>query len=64
MLATAGNRTDDRRRERAEPHVSLRHSGNDRRFEIPNACNVCHADKSTAWATAALKTWRTAHRGV
>jgi hypothetical protein len=26
-------------------------------FKIPNACNVCHADKSTTWATAALKRW-------
>ncbi|MCU1337351.1 MAG: Multihem cytochrome [Bryobacterales bacterium] len=26
-------------------------------LKIPNACNVCHSDKSTAWATAALKTW-------
>jgi hypothetical protein len=26
-------------------------------LKIPNACNVCHADKSTAWAVAALKTW-------
>ena len=26
-------------------------------LKIPNACNVCHADKPTAWATAALKTW-------
>jgi predicted CXXCH cytochrome family protein len=26
-------------------------------FKIPNACNVCHTDKSTEWATAALKTW-------
>jgi hypothetical protein len=26
-------------------------------LKIPNACNVCPADKSTAWATAALKTW-------
>jgi len=25
--------------------------------KIPNACNVCHTDKDTAWATAALKTW-------
>jgi len=24
---------------------------------MPNACNVCHMDKDTAWATAALKTW-------
>jgi predicted CXXCH cytochrome family protein len=24
---------------------------------IPNACNVCHADKTPAWATAALKSW-------
>jgi predicted CXXCH cytochrome family protein len=27
-------------------------------FQIPNACNVCHADKPTGWATAALKTWK------
>ena len=26
-------------------------------LKIPNACNVCHADKSTAWATEALKAW-------
>ncbi len=26
-------------------------------LQIPNACNVCHADKTTAWTTAALKTW-------
>jgi predicted CXXCH cytochrome family protein len=26
-------------------------------LKIPNACNVCHTDKSTEWATAALKTW-------
>ena len=26
-------------------------------LKIPNACNVCHADKTTAWATAALKRW-------
>ncbi len=24
---------------------------------IPNACNVCHTDKDTAWTSAALKTW-------
>ena len=27
-------------------------------LHIPNACNVCHADKSTAWASAALATWK------
>ena len=27
-------------------------------MKIPNACNLCHADKDTAWATAALKTWK------
>jgi predicted CXXCH cytochrome family protein len=27
--------------------------------KIPNACNLCHKDKDTAWATAALKTWNT-----
>jgi hypothetical protein len=26
--------------------------------KIPNACNLCHADKTTAWATEALKGWR------
>jgi len=26
-------------------------------LKIPNACNVCHTDKTTAWAAAALKTW-------
>jgi hypothetical protein len=26
-------------------------------LKIPNACNLCHSDKSTAWATAALKGW-------
>jgi len=24
---------------------------------IPNACNVCHKDRSTAWATEALRSW-------
>jgi predicted CXXCH cytochrome family protein len=27
-------------------------------YKIPNACNVCHSDKSTEWAGAALKLWR------
>jgi predicted CXXCH cytochrome family protein len=26
-------------------------------MKIPNACNLCHADKTTAWATAALRSW-------
>ncbi|GEM_PF-170661 len=26
-------------------------------LKIPNACNVCHTDKSTKWATDALTTW-------
>ena len=26
-------------------------------LKIPNACNVCHQDKSTAWATSALAGW-------
>ena len=25
---------------------------------IPNACNVCHTDKTAAWAAAALKSWQ------
>jgi predicted CXXCH cytochrome family protein len=24
---------------------------------VPNACNVCHADKTSAWSASALKTW-------
>ena len=27
------------------------------KYKIPNACTSCHADKSTAWATAALRRW-------
>jgi hypothetical protein len=27
-------------------------------LKIPNACNLCHADKATAWATQALKGWQ------
>jgi hypothetical protein len=26
-------------------------------MKIPNACNVCHTDKTSAWATDALKAW-------
>jgi len=26
-------------------------------LQIPNACNICHADKTTAWASEALKSW-------
>jgi predicted CXXCH cytochrome family protein len=26
-------------------------------LKIPNACNVCHADKTTEWAATALSTW-------
>lgn len=26
-------------------------------LKVPNACNVCHADKTAAWASDALKTW-------
>jgi predicted CXXCH cytochrome family protein len=26
-------------------------------LHIPNACNNCHSDKTTAWATAALTAW-------
>jgi predicted CXXCH cytochrome family protein len=27
-------------------------------MKIPNACNGCHTDKSTAWAQDALKSWK------
>jgi predicted CXXCH cytochrome family protein len=27
-------------------------------YQIPNSCNTCHTDKSTEWASAALKTWK------
>jgi predicted CXXCH cytochrome family protein len=26
-------------------------------LKIPNACNVCHTDKTPAWAADTLKTW-------
>jgi predicted CXXCH cytochrome family protein len=26
-------------------------------LSIPNACNLCHTDQSTAWATQALRSW-------
>jgi predicted CXXCH cytochrome family protein len=26
-------------------------------LKIPNACNVCHSDKTPEWAASALKTW-------
>ena len=29
-------------------------------FGIPNPCSTCHADKSTKWALAQLKSWQTA----
>ena len=28
------------------------------KYKIPNSCNSCHADKSTAWAKEALKGWK------
>ena len=27
-------------------------------LKIPNACNVCHTDKTPEWAEAALTTWK------
>ncbi len=27
------------------------------KLKVPNACNVCHTDKSTKWSSDALKTW-------
>jgi hypothetical protein len=27
------------------------------RYQIPNPCTSCHADKSTAWALEALRHW-------
>lgn len=29
------------------------------KYKIPNPCTSCHTDKSTAWATIALKSWNT-----
>ena len=26
-------------------------------MKIPNACNTCHTDKTTKWATDSLKSW-------
>ena len=28
------------------------------RLKIPNSCNGCHKDKTTAWATGVLQTWQ------
>ena len=28
------------------------------RLKMPNSCNSCHTDKTAAWATAALKSWK------
>jgi hypothetical protein len=27
------------------------------KLNIPNACNLCHADKTPVWATDILKSW-------
>ena len=27
------------------------------KYKIPNSCNTCHKDKSTTWATQAIKQW-------
>src|SRR6266480_780234 len=27
------------------------------KYKIPNPCTCCHTDKSTAWATEALRHW-------
>ena len=29
-----------------------------RSLDIPNACNMCHADKTSAWASDVLKSWK------
>jgi hypothetical protein len=26
-------------------------------LKVPNACDVCHTDKSNAWTIEALKSW-------
>ena len=68
-LPHAEDRTDDRRRERPQPHLPLRLSRiGPTALKIPNACNVCHTDKSTAWAADALTalegSFALAHRGL
>jgi predicted CXXCH cytochrome family protein len=30
------------------------------KYKMPNACTSCHTDKSTAWATKEMMTWKTA----
>jgi hypothetical protein len=27
------------------------------KYKIPNPCTSCHTDKSTAWATEAMRQW-------
>ena len=50
-LPHAENRPDHRRRECPQPHVPFRQPAMTETLKIPNACNVCHTDKTTAWAT-------------
>jgi Cytochrome c552/Cytochrome c554 and c-prime len=37
--------------------ISVPAPENTDRFRIPNACNVCHSDRTAGWATATIKEW-------
>jgi len=37
--------------------ISVPAPENSTRFGIPNACNACHEDKTSAWAAKALQAW-------
>ena len=41
----------------SKPHLPFRVADRNRDIKIPNACNLCHTDKTTGWATTALKGW-------
>ena len=58
LLSHAGDRGNFPRRQCSRSYVSLYHAGGNETLKIPNACNLCHADKTPAWAAEVLKSWK------
>jgi predicted CXXCH cytochrome family protein len=56
-LSYADNCRDSRRRESPQPYISFRLAGADRNAEDSKRVHLCHTDKATAWAMAALRGW-------
>ncbi|HWE53574.1 MAG TPA: ammonia-forming cytochrome c nitrite reductase subunit c552, partial [Bryobacteraceae bacterium] len=44
--------------------ISVPAPENTERFRIPNACNVCHADRTAAWAAATIQKWNPRNSSV